>query len=143
MNNQLDIAMHIAENYTKAHTTIKNALDAINSLYFISGGFIPDELRLRLKDAEILLNDAYSNSDHHSAVKYIETMNSQIPYEDGKIIWEPNKGFTSKLIKNLYSHGYRASTSGCLHFLYDDKGHKVTQAYSWEGLLLNTAIAMR
>ena len=73
----------------------------------------------------------------------IDTMNEQILYDDGKIIWEAGKGYTSKLMKALYSHGYRASQGGVLHYLYDDKGHKVTQAYSWPGLLLNTALVMR
>jgi len=70
-------------------------------------------------------------------------INDQISYPDGKIYWDNGKGYTSKLIQNLYKNGYRASVSGCVHYLYDDKGNKVTTAFSWPGLLLNTAIVMR
>ena len=31
----------------------------------------------------------------------IEELNSKIDYEEGKIYWENNKGYTSKLIKLL------------------------------------------
>ena len=77
MDTNTNTAMQVAANYQAAHTTIKNALNAINSLYFISGYFIPDELRLRLREAETLLNDAYSNTDHHAAIKYFESLEKQ------------------------------------------------------------------
>ncbi len=73
----------------------------------------------------------------------IDELNKEIPYEDGKIVWEAGKGYTSKLMKRLYECGYRASLSGCIHTLYDDNGHKVTDGYSWQGLLKNTALVMR
>lgn len=72
----------------------------------------------------------------------IENMNSQITYNDGKIFWSENKGYTSKTMQYLYQCGYRAATSGIMHYLYDMDGNKIAQAYSWEGLLLETAKIM-
>ena len=73
----------------------------------------------------------------------INNLNNQISYEHGKIYNDLNKGFTSKLMQELGQYGYRASTSGAMHYLHDDKGRQVTHAGTWEGLLLNTAIVMR
>jgi hypothetical protein len=72
----------------------------------------------------------------------IENFNNQITYEEGKIFFAANKGYTSKLMQRLYECGYRATTSGAMHYLYDDNGCKVTEAYSWFVLLTNTAIAL-
>jgi len=73
----------------------------------------------------------------------VQIYNEQINFEEGKIYFAPGKGYTSKLMERLYSMGYRATTAGIMHYLNDEKGHKVTTAYSWEGLLLQTAILMR
>jgi len=73
----------------------------------------------------------------------IENLNKEIPYEDGKIYWEANKGYTSNTMKYLYKCGYYVTISGCIHTLYDMEYKKVTFGYSWEDLLFNTAIAMR
>lgn len=72
----------------------------------------------------------------------IEKMNSQISYNDGKIFWNENKGYTSKTMQYLYQCGYRATTSGIMHYLNDNEGNRIAQAYSWEGLLLETAKIM-
>lgn len=72
----------------------------------------------------------------------IDKLNSQISYKDGKITWEPNKGWTSHTMKYLYQCGYRTTTSGIIHTLYDMEGKKVTSAYSWIGLLFETAKIM-
>jgi hypothetical protein len=72
----------------------------------------------------------------------IESMNKEIDYQTGKIFWQPNKGYTSLLIQNLYDIGYRASTSGIMHYLNDNEGIKVCESYSWEGLLLEAAKTM-
>jgi hypothetical protein len=72
----------------------------------------------------------------------IENMNSQISYADGKIKWESGKGYTSETMKYLYQCGYTASTSGIMHYLNDSEGNRIAQAYSWEGLLLETAKIM-
>jgi hypothetical protein len=74
--------------------------------------------------------------------KQIDEMNKEITYEDGKIFWEGCKGYTSNTIKYLFQCGYRAGVIGCVHSLYDMDGNKVTSAYSWPGLLLNTAKIM-
>lgn len=72
----------------------------------------------------------------------VEKMNEEITFADGKIKWENGKGYTSETMKYLYQCGYRAVTSGVLHILYDNENKEVTTAYSWEGLLLNTAKIM-
>jgi len=72
----------------------------------------------------------------------IENLNKGVSYPDGKIIVEYGS-YTSKLIQTLYKNGWRVVISGCVHTLYDDKGSKVTTAYSWPGLLHNAAIIMR
>jgi len=69
--------------------------------------------------------------------------NKGISYEDGKIYWELNKGYTSKLMNNLYSHGWKVVKSGQLRQLKDSKGHTVTTGLTWPELLKNTAIVMR
>jgi hypothetical protein len=72
----------------------------------------------------------------------IEKMNKEITYNDGKIKWEAGKGYTSETMKYLYQCGYRASTSGIMHYLNDSEGNKIAQSYSWLGLLLETAKIM-
>jgi len=72
----------------------------------------------------------------------IEKLNEQISYPNGKIIWEANKGYTSETMQYLHKCGYRATTSGAMHYLYDSEGNKVTSAYSWVGLLFETAKIM-
>lgn len=72
----------------------------------------------------------------------IENLNKEITYKDGKIVFEPNKGYTSETMKYLYKCGYMATTSGALHYLYDNEGNKVVTAYSWIGLLYETAKVM-
>jgi len=67
----------------------------------------------------------------------IEKFNNST-YEDAKI-FNTNSGYTSKLIQRLYSFGYRAGVSGCVHTLYDDRGIKVCTAYSWPSLLMTAA----
>lgn len=73
----------------------------------------------------------------------IDKLNENISYPDGKIYFSANKGHTSILIQNLYKHGWRVGSSGCVYTLYDNNNHKVTSAYSWEQLLQNAAIQMR
>jgi Tat protein secretion system quality control protein TatD with DNase activity len=53
------------------------------------------------------------------------------------------KGETTKTMQDLYKIGWRASTSGCMHYLYDSDNKKVLTAYSWKGLLLETEKLMR
>ena len=72
----------------------------------------------------------------------IEKMNSQINYADGKIKFEEGKGYTSETMKYLYQCGYTATTSGIMHYLNDMEGKRIASAYSWEGLLLETAKIM-
>jgi len=72
----------------------------------------------------------------------VENMNKQITYNDGKIKFENGRGYTSETMKYLYQCGYRATTSGAMHYLYDSEGNKIATAYSWEGLLLETAKIM-
>jgi hypothetical protein len=54
-----------------------------------------------------------------------------------------SKGITSDTIENLYKIGWKASTSGCMHYLYDNNGKKVATAYSWKGLLYEAEKLMR
>jgi len=72
----------------------------------------------------------------------IENMNKQITYNDGKIFWNVNKGYTSKTMQYLYQCGYTATKSGIMHYLNDSEGNRIATAYSWEGLLLETAKIM-
>ncbi len=72
----------------------------------------------------------------------IEIINEQIKYNDGKIFFELNKGYTSNTMKYLYQCGYRAATSGVIHTLYDSDNKAVCKAYSWLGLLQETAKVM-
>jgi len=72
----------------------------------------------------------------------IEIMNKEITYNEGKIKWENGKGYTSETMKYLYQCGYIATKSGVMHYLYDSEGNKIAQAYSWEGLLFETAKLM-
>jgi len=72
----------------------------------------------------------------------IDLLNTNINYNDGKIVWEPNKGYTTKTIKYLFQCGWRAYQSGCLHILRDAEGKEVLTAYSWESLLQKTSILM-
>ena len=73
----------------------------------------------------------------------IAELNQAITYNDGKIVWENGKGYTSETMKYLYKCGYRASTSGIMHYLYDAENNKVATSYSWVGLLAETARIMR
>lgn len=73
---------------------------------------------------------------------YIGSINEQISYNEGKI-YNSGRGYTSELIKRLYDNGYRASTSGIMHYLYDNEGRKVLTAYTWIALLKQTAILFR
>lgn len=72
----------------------------------------------------------------------IDNLNEKITYQDGKIVFETNKGYTSETMKYLYKCGYRASVSGIVHTLYDMDNKPITTAYSWVGLLYNTALLM-
>ncbi len=72
----------------------------------------------------------------------VENLNKQISYEKGKIQMESGKGYTSELMKYLYSIGYRASTSGIMHYLRDANGNLITEGHSWVYLLFNTAKIM-
>jgi hypothetical protein len=72
----------------------------------------------------------------------IDQLNKDIPFNDGKIFWEPNKGYTTKTIKYLFQCGWRAYTSGCVHTLEDMEGKQVLTAYSWPSLLQKTSILM-
>ena len=69
----------------------------------------------------------------------IENMNKNISYEEGIIYWEQNKGYTSKLIKRLHKQGYTTVKSGAIHILKDKEGKEMLTAYSWPGLLFETA----
>lgn len=69
----------------------------------------------------------------------IEIINNGISYQEGKIIFEPNRGYTSELMKRLYDLGYRASTSGIMHYLYDTDNKLVCSSHSWVCLLEQTA----
>lgn len=60
-----------------------------------------------------------------------------------KFIKHTLKGITSNTIQDLYKIGWRASTSGCMHYLYDNNGKKVLTAYSWKGLLIEAEKLMR
>lgn len=73
----------------------------------------------------------------------LNAINSQISYADGQIYWEWNKGYTSKLIKRLYSLGYYAVQSGAIHILKDRQGNEITSGFSWTDLLLRVARTMR
>jgi hypothetical protein len=73
----------------------------------------------------------------------VQQTNEKIGYPEGKIFWEPLKGWTSQLMKNLYKQGYRACKSGSAHILKDKQGTEVCKGYSWEGLLLEAALIMR
>jgi len=73
---------------------------------------------------------------------YIGSINEQIGYNEGKI-YHSGRGYTSELIKRLYDKGYRASTSGIMHYLSDNEGKKVLTAYTWIDLLKQTAILFR
>jgi hypothetical protein len=53
------------------------------------------------------------------------------------------KGQTTTTIQDLYKLGWRASTSGCMHYLYDNNNKKVLTCYSWINLLKETEKLMR
>jgi len=72
----------------------------------------------------------------------ISEMNKQISYNDGKIFWNENKGYTNKTMQYLSQCGYYAATSGAMYYLFDSEGNKIVTAYSWVGLLLETAKIM-
>ena len=72
----------------------------------------------------------------------IDQLNSQINYADGKIKFEEGKGWTSETMKYLYQCGYRATTSGIMHYLNDNEGKRIAAAHSWLYLLLETAKIM-
>lgn len=69
----------------------------------------------------------------------VEELNNQITYDEGKIYWAWNKGYTSELIKRLHKIGYMTVKSGAVYILKNPEGEEVTTGYSWEGLLFNTA----
>ena len=48
------------------------------------------------------------------------------------------KGQSSKTIQYLYKLGWRASKSGCMHYLCDNNNKKVLTCYSWSDLLEQT-----
>jgi hypothetical protein len=72
----------------------------------------------------------------------IENLNKSIHYLEGKIYFEPNKGYTSDLLKKYTKLGYSCSTSGIMHYFRDNKNRVIASGYSWEGLLQNIAIAL-
>jgi len=53
------------------------------------------------------------------------------------------KGQTTQTIQDLYKIGWRASKSGCMHYLYDNNNKKVLTCYSWNDLLQQTEKLMR
>jgi hypothetical protein len=53
------------------------------------------------------------------------------------------KGQTTTTIQDLYKLSWRASRSGCMHYLYDNNNIKVLTCYSWGDLLKQTEKLMR
>ena len=69
----------------------------------------------------------------------IEKLNDKITYQEGRIYWEHCQGYTSDLIKKLHKLGYTTVKSGGVYILKDKEGKEMLTAYSWEGLLFETA----
>ena len=53
----------------------------------------------------------------------IDSLNSKI-YDEGKIYWEMNKGYTSLLWKRLYSAGWRMKRNNCAFISFLDSESK-------------------
>jgi hypothetical protein len=69
----------------------------------------------------------------------MDELNSKISYEEGKIFWDYNRGYTSQLMKRLMQQGYTAVRAGAIYILKNPDNEEVITAYSWEGLLFETA----
>ncbi len=72
----------------------------------------------------------------------IDLYNTQISYLDGKIKFENGKGYTSNTMQYLYKCGYTTTKIGIMHYLRDAENNLIASAYSWEGLLFETAKVM-
>ena len=74
----------------------------------------------------------------------IKEINKNVSYNEGKIFFSLNIGYTSLLMKKLQeSYNYKTVKQGTIHILYDNKGRKVTRGCTWVELLYNTSIVMR
>ena len=64
-------------------------------------------------------------------------------YEDAKIYWEENKGYTSTLLKRLLNSGCVCKSRGSIKFLEDASGKEIASGGSSILLLQDIAAKMR
>lgn len=64
-------------------------------------------------------------------------------YEDAKIYWEENKGYTSILLKRLLRFGYVRKSKGSIKFIEDADGKQIASGGSDILLLKDIAVKMR
>lgn len=74
--------------------------------------------------------------------KEIEDFNNST-YEEARIIFKLNKGYTSDLYERLYKEGYRTTISGSILIFSDNEGREICTGTGRLSLLENVATAMR